>query len=325
MMRAKSSSNPAKIRLTLNKKLNHLKKLIGQEKELRLALLRAKLPINASAIQTDIQDTIRTVKLVTSAIKQLQARTLEPEIVYFHTPIENTKPVNLPKIPKLTQNQLNSIDTIRRSPDWKSGLVTPKELMLLKEYDPSVETPGDYWLNDNVITQYIGLLLKYSTNIFVVDSLISEKIRSGDLVNGQRPSAAYRKKKLLKNTILLFPVKYKDHWTLVIWNAKLRTLTHFDSLNTPTEEFLAPFQMYLIERRIHEGEPPNFLTGLKRIIEPLPESLKQTNVVDCGIYILLFARSIIQGFPFTFYQRQMNHLRSIIAYELIIDELITFF
>lgn len=324
MFRAKSSSNKFKHRLRLNQQINKLKRLLGKQEELQKEFLQAKLPSDASELQTDIQDVTWHIKLVSSEVLQLQAKADSPELPYIHTPINHHGPIKLPRIPKLDEDKLNTITTTLNNPEWKRNTITTSDLELLKEYNLKQGTLLDYWLKDNVIMEYLTLLGQNSSDVFILDSQIASKIATNQRLLDKKPATYYRKKKLLEYKKLIFPVNSHHHWTLVVWHGVHKTLTYYDSLNTPSSELLKPFKLFLNERLTLEGAPQNSLTGLREITDALPYALKQRNAVDCGIYLLMITRSLIQGFPFAFDQSQMNFLRQVILYELIVNHLLPF-
>lgn len=325
MRKFKPANDSYKIRSRLNKQINRLKKLALNQKELHKKLLESNSLVFTNELQEKIQKNSHHVKLTSSEILQLQQKVEEPGLPYFHTPIESPKQVKLPVIPELSQIQKDSIQTVIRSPDWEFYGLHRDDLAILQEYNPQKGSITDYWLNDNIVNSYLKLLLEESPDIFAIDSQIASNILLRKMNSGVPPYKLLRKHKLLGYKILLFPVNSGDHWFLVAWNGVHKTLTCFDSLHNPREATLAPFQSYLIERRIFEGLPRETLAGLQLVTTPIPYSLKQKNAVDCGVYMLMYARAIIQGFPFTFNQLQMNSLRQVIFFEFMEEKLLPFF
>lgn len=319
MRKFKAAGDPSAIHRRTNKQLNRLIKLAAKERDLMTELVAAILPTDARGIQTDLEDVRRESRIIQSQVSQLQqqAATYLP---YVHTPIDPAaRP--LPVVPTLDADQLAAIDCICYL-EWKHPTLDKEEdLGRMKPYYPETAARlTDYWLNDAIVMEYLRLAAVAASDVFIVDSQITS-----DIVKGLRsPAAKYRKAKILSHRIVLFPICVNHHWTLAAWNSAARALSHYDSLNPSAADSLKNFKLFLNARITIENNSPAALQGLSEKLNAFPAAIKQENAVDCGVYVCMAARSIIEDFPFTFEAAQMNQIRKCMLYELAENYLLPF-
>lgn len=319
MRKNKPVADMSAIHRRLNKQLNRLIKLAANEKELMDQLSAAKYPSDANGIQTDLEDVRRNGRIIQTEVALLQQEEAATYLPYLHTPI-NPDARPLPQVPTLDADQLAAIDTIHY-PEWTHDtLDKEQDFSRLQEYYPSAATIANYWLNDAIVMEYLKMVAAAAKDVFIVDSLLAAKISAGS----QEPAARYRKVKLLSFKKLLFPICMNNHWTLAAWDADSKTLSHYDSLNSSAANSLYYFKLFLNARKTMENPEPAALCGLKENLDAFPAALKQKNAVDCGVYVCMAARSIIQNFPFTFSAANMNPIRKCMLYELITNDLLNF-
>lgn len=324
MMKAKDSNSPYKIRRRLNRQITRMKTLIHKEQLAKTLLKGAKTTSDANGAITDIEDIKSTIRLIESDIAHLHMKALEPELPFYSTPIKNKEPRPLPQLPTIDTDDLNTIEAAFAYREWQHESIPKEDLELLRPYDSQKGNPDAFWMKDNIIMEYLELIQKHTPGadtIFIVDSQIVSRIVSRHPL----PKKLYRKDKMLNHRIILFPYHQHYHWTLVTWSQDSKQLTAYDSLGAPTEEDLEPFKLFLNNRLVHEDRPQSTISGLTIVTDTYGASQKQMNGVDCGVYVMMCARSIIQNFPFTFDQSQMNHIRHIILLEFILDHPLTFF
>lgn len=321
MNRAKSATNATKLQWRLTAQLNRLMKLAAKEKNLMIQLVAASYPSDANAIQTDLEDLRRENRLVQSQVTQLRHEDAALYLPYVHTPIDATaKP--LPQVPKLDADQKAAIDSIHY-PEWSHPrLDKEQDLGRLKFYDPQVAAPiADFWLNDAIVMEYLSMVAAATPEVFIVDSLLTTDITAGSKATA---TATYKKKKILSNRLILFPICINHHWTLVAWDARSKTLSHYDSLNPSAATALNNFKLYLNARAVLENQDATALYGLKENLNAYPNALKQKNAVDCGVYVCAVARCLAEDLPFTFEADKMNQLRECMLYELVAGHLLSF-
>lgn len=318
--RSKAANNPSKLRWKLTKQLNRLMKLAATEKDLLIKIATATKVADVNGFQTDLEDARRDCRMVSAHVQQLKIQQEEPS-AYVHTPMGAKGAVALPKIPLLSAEEQQAIDVALCCPEWKHAILSKDELVRLKEYFPNTNPISEYWLNTAIVAEYLRLIGSGAPDTYIIDPFLGAKIVAGSL----QPSPALKKKKLLSFKKLAFPVCSNNHWTLATWEPSSKTLSYYDSLNSPGAAALRPFKLFLNQRQVEEDQPRTILYDLKENCDVLPPALKQENAVDCGVYVCLATRAFIQGFPFTFSQPQMNQLRKCIQYELCSGNLLPFF
>lgn len=183
----------------------------------------------------------------------------------------------------------------------------------------------DRWLNDNIINAYLDLLTT-GTNTFALNTqVVSPIITYSRIGLSTKPSEQYRRIKILDHDIVFFPALKQAHWILAVWNKQKSELRHYDAKYNPSTDTLRLVRRYLDERRIKENKPQNFFQGLTLVADGVPPVLKQLNDYDCGVYTLMFARSIIENFEFIFTPENITQLQQIISFELITSQLLPLF
>lgn len=320
LRKRRGPADAVNLRLRLNKQLNRIYKYVSMEKDFVKRLHDALVPSDVSGVQTDLEDVRRKLRLVQSEVTQIQGQQDLPILEYIHTPIGDVTATSLPKVPVLDSDEETTVRDALCYPEWKHRVLTKEDLDCLKQYYPNTFPTEEYWLNDAVMAEYLRLLTLDSPDAYSVDSSYCRDIVAGSKKVVTVPGL--KKKKLFSYKKLVFPSCKNNHWTLATWDASTKTMTYYDSLNTPTKDVLQPYKLFLNQRQIHEGHSHDALCDLKEVTDAFPRALKQTNAVDCGIYVLMAARAFIQGFPFTFDNSYMNLLRKCILYELVSDHLL---
>lgn len=166
-------------------------------------------------------------------------------------------------------------------------------------------------LNDEVVNSYLSLIERSDT--LCLSSLLVTKYLNSEYKSSEKwfkNKGIYKNYDLSSFRQIITPICHKKHWTLLIINIKNKSYTYYNSA-TPG---LTNHELNLI------------LTGIFHIFKHLKLAdfkkneyyniPKQTNNVDCGMFICLYARYYLANDEFTFNQNMINDFRSTFKIEL---------
>lgn len=153
---------------------------------------------------------------------------------------------------------------------------------------------GPYWINDQIIAFYFQYLesntfKEFSHRLLFVSPQVTQLVKLSDpdeclsLLEPLRPS---------RKRLILFPVNDNAtsaagglHWSLLVYSRNEDIFYNFDSLNG--------FNLKPTKKLVH-----SLRKGLRRPFAELlyHDSAQQTNLVDCGIHVLMNAENICNHF-----------------------------
>ena len=180
-------------------------------------------------------------------------------------------------------------------------------------------------INDNVITYYSALLMDRNEknaslpNIYTFNTIFYENLKKGGHAKVKRHT---RKMDIFNFDLLFVPIHFqKSHWLMVCVNFSNQTVEKFDSYNEHNEpEAITNILNYLVEE--HLQRKGFYLDTSNFTLIGNPESPKQGNSVDCGIFMLSTMEHLARHAPLNFSQDQMKQRRKSIAIEILSNHLI---
>ena len=177
---------------------------------------------------------------------------------------------------------------------------------------------GETWMNDEVINLYFRLIDERSRNhdefrkVFSHSSLFWAKITESGYNYGN--VARWSKQIDIFDFDLLFiPINLSNsHWILGFVDLKNQLIGAWDSLNQPDPEYPQLIEMYLRDEWVaKKGGPFPYHFSVDRTQVP-----KQDNMVDCGVFISMFAESLARGVGTDFSQADAAHARLQMAVQI---------
>ena len=146
---------------------------------------------------------------------------------------------------------------------------------------------GKNWLDDEVINNYLALLVKKNSKFGYANSFFYTALSQH---NGFADVAQYKIAKDIKNSKfddLLIPIHLTNHWILIHVHlvGKEKKIKVYDSFN--------------VEHPIVANKILEFLKylGLKAFKISFAKCPQQNNGYDCGVFILAFAECLVNGKP----------------------------
>ena len=145
---------------------------------------------------------------------------------------------------------------------------------------------GKGWLDDEVINNYLALLVKKNSKFGYANSFFYISLSQH---NGFRDVSTYKIAQDIKNkrfTHLLIPIHLTNHWILV-------------EIVFSGEKEIRVYDSYNKEHPIVAAKILEFLhyLGLKAFKIKFVKCPQQSNGYDCGVFILAFAECLINGKP----------------------------
>ena len=320
-------SDPRQLRKQLRRQINRCKKLISEQITITTAMKKETDELKLLNLQSALMDNSKTNNIVNLEILQLNSKLADTQLSFVDTPIKDfNKAPELISIPQLTEQQLNTLHLAIDDVNWTNGIITNADLQCLRSIDKTKQIT-ESWLTASVVSAYLQLLLKQVDDVYTLDPQIASNVQQQQL-NTSRKSPIYypnpNRTKLLKKRLILFPTLVNAHWTLVYVDMNNKIVRHIDSLNEPNQKFTDNVKLYLNARKTLESDDQEKLTGLQTILEPLPPVQRQQNAIDCGVYLLMIARSVIFNTQFSLTNSHMDQIRRLISYELISNSLLEF-
>ena len=160
-------------------------------------------------------------------------------------------------------------------------------------------------LSDIIINGYLAFLFNTSNrNIgFTTTFFLPKLIRDGPK-NGKQ-WAGLKSIPLTEYESFLIPVTWKSHWTLFHLQPSIHQIKVLDSFWHHNDETLVAIQHWL-----------GYL-GFPQFKVSIPHVPRQNNGVDCGVFLLQFARCIFYDYDLqSFGQKDIPALRKLIISEL---------
>ena len=158
--------------------------------------------------------------------------------------------------------------------------------------------------------------------VFIVSTTFTHTLQLKGLYHGFDDLRTWLSFQQLQNhQIILIPCFRSHHWGLVVYYPAVGLVEYLDSMPSHQSDPHYTSQAHQIGDYIHMlHRHHNSSTQLNiQIRRDLPH---QTNAVDCGVFLMMFAEYTSRGAAITFQQRDINTLRLKIAYELINNTLV---
>lgn len=170
---------------------------------------------------------------------------------------------------------------------------------------PKNANSTDGWLNDEIVNtfmEYVTLKARedagqtargqepHKYHAFSSQMYSSYKSKRGDVKQFARwtRKAKLAGTNLLQAEKLFIPVNDASHWTLLVINPMSRTISYYNSMSGKT----APFTTFALELlEMYLGN--NFKKDEWSIVETA--SSRQTNGIDCGVFVCMNALAIVKG------------------------------
>jgi len=154
------------------------------------------------------------------------------------------------------------------------------------------------------------LIMEKHTDLFAFSTIFYSKLSS----QGSKSVLHWHKEKdLFGKRLLLFPVHLKElsHWCLVVANVPNGQLSCLDSLGNKNHTCLKAVNQFLDNR-----------SGHSYVIKEEASIPRQTNSYNCGMFVCLYSRCLVEGLALDFSQEDISTSRNKIAIELLHNTLL---
>ncbi|XP_043267694.1 sentrin-specific protease 1-like [Venturia canescens] len=171
---------------------------------------------------------------------------------------------------------------------------------------------GNNWLNDEVINEYLNLIVRGSPETFAFTTFFFSKLLSGGFSSVQRWT---KKTNIFQFKLILVPMHMGAHWCLTIVDFVTKQIKYFDSLLGDKVEYVTIIFNYLI-KEAEVKQQKSFLPQEWTVIirKNIP---RQSNNFDCGVFVCSFAEYEAAGREIDFCQKDMAAIRQKIKRSLI--------
>lgn len=172
------------------------------------------------------------------------------------------------------------------------------------------------WFNDEIINFYMGLLPKNHVDkrhVISLNSFFFTLLESRGVKAVLRTSA--KNIKSFQDSLILIPVNVSgNHWCLGTIDYNQKTLSYYDSLGGKGKKFFKKIKEFLVEEALRRPELASL--NLAEWTEHVPTNIpQQHNIVDCGVFTLLYARALSEHRGFDFNQDDIPYYRRKLALE----------
>ncbi|KAI6184772.1 ULP-PROTEASE domain-containing protein [Aphelenchoides bicaudatus] len=185
---------------------------------------------------------------------------------------------------------------------------------------------GEY-LNDTIIDVYLRIIAKchnklpqVNKKVYIVNTFFYEAwAKKG--YNGVK--LWFRKDDIFEYDLVFFPINNESHWSIVVMDKGRRCFLYYDSLEftdrKQEEDYATKYTGYVRQFvNKHAEEKHNEKDFCEGYICISQNSPKQLNSVDCGVFMLRFAKHYCQGdVKNKFKQEEMEDLRIQMSSEIL--------
>ncbi|CAN0472771.1 unnamed protein product, partial [Ectocarpus sp. 8 AP-2014] len=178
------------------------------------------------------------------------------------------------------------------------------------------------WLNDDAINAYMFLLQHNSSNqknIFLNTFLYTQfKDKAPDVRH-----VLVREYTSDLNTTgpvkIFVPVNHDlNHWTLIVIDVDKKQIISMDSFNGDREYAMSEMLGWIEQEHIQKSKSFDKREWTMLNMEvPI-----QKNIIDCGVFVCMFAAYFANDRPFTFTHRDMTKMRARLAWSILNRRLI---
>ena len=273
-----------------------------------------KKNIFLSKVNSKASDVVKELRAETLAqlknAKMMGTLKKRPKIEKVNDPQENFKKINRAKPSTFAKNEIR-LKTIEIE---SKSLAMIKEILNLPHDSTSFRTIGtielrkrdfltldkENWLNDNIIFSYLNFVCDETAYIF--DSILFSKIKSLGFPIGE---SYIRNFKIENYKEIIFPINSNSHWKLCHADVKKHKFYMYDSMISIYQNY----DVYVVQKILE------FCSRSTWDFETIQCS-RQTNGHDCGIYVLEFARKIVQNRNLSISANKTSLIRKRILIEL---------
>jgi len=181
------------------------------------------------------------------------------------------------------------------------------------------------WLNDIVVDFYLQLITSRSRSetwsrqrrekayAFSSHLLPAFRIRGHNGVESWT-----RNEFVFSNDLLLFPIHWDSHWTLVVVDTLYLTIAHYDSMDRGDSDSFAEqqFNDVLTYLAMEAAAKHTTFNVLEYTRHHHPYSPKQNNTLDCGVFLCKTAEFISRGAQLRYSQEEIPYYRQIMMWEI---------
>ncbi|XP_043288412.1 sentrin-specific protease 1-like [Venturia canescens] len=168
---------------------------------------------------------------------------------------------------------------------------------------------GTNWLNDEIINNYMELIRDDKT--YIMSTFFFPRLH----INGYNAVRRWTKKvDIFKYEKMIVPINLDNHWCLAVIDFLARNIVYYDSFGRENPKYLITLRKYLIEEAKEKGNDQN-----KKEEWSLATKMdipRQMNGYDCGVFVCLYAKHVIEKKEMNFTQQEMPQKRQQIRREL---------
>lgn len=115
---------------------------------------------------------------------------------------------------------------------------------------------------------------------------------------------------------IFFPVNQGNaHWTLAVAFVQERRIQFYDSMGGSGRQYLEDLVRYFKDE--HKDKKKEEDTMEWTLVPCTADTPRQRNVVDCGVFVCMFAEFLSRDRPLTFSQDDIYNCRDRIAHSLL--------
>ena len=178
---------------------------------------------------------------------------------------------------------------------------------------------GQNYLNDKIIEEYLRLIAARNEedpqlpSVHVCSVFLYKQLAKFGLEEGCRRTRNWIKEDITTKDKVLFPIHSGEHWTLIVVEPDKKTVQFLDSLTVSRNFSSAPrtIKAFMESRHREKGEEAEYRIKIR---EDIP---KQTNGVDCGVFVCQYAERITRKAMMDFQQEDMREERKTMTTELL--------
>lgn len=182
------------------------------------------------------------------------------------------------------------------------------------------------WLNDEVINFYMALLTERSElrandgypKVYAMSTFFLTSFERSGYAGVRRWT---RKIDIFSVDIIPIPVHVGQmHWCMAIINFKEKTINYYDSMGHPNAKVLGYLSDYLKQESLDKRKIKFDLSDWT--IQSVPNSPRQQNGSDCGVFSCTTAEFVCRNRPLAFNQSNMTYLRQKMALEIVTGKML---
>ncbi|XP_052541952.1 sentrin-specific protease 2 [Tympanuchus pallidicinctus] len=240
----------------------------------------------------------------------------------IHDEEEKKLPKSQERFPPLTEAMEREIKAALSEGKPEEVVSSAFKLRLSRE---DIQTLNNFsWLNDEVINFYMNLLMERGKkenypSVYAFSTFFCHKLLSEGYTAVKRWT---RNVNLFKHHIILVPIHLRSHWTLVVVDIRMKTITYFDSLGKRGDKICEAVFQYLQEESWEKRKVKLSLSEWTLHSMESHEIPQQSNGSDCGVFMCKYADYVCRDKPITFTEEDMPYFRKRMVWEIIHQQLL---